>query len=141
MNKDKLIKPIAIIVIIFAVLISGYLIISSNKKTSDQNQNTVGLAPMVDEKQVIKMTVHSVSYDPNYFKIKAGIPVRWEVTSSGQPGCDSGALVANGLLQSPMYLNPNAGQVSVAEFTAQQAGTYKFSCTMGMVKGTIEVIN
>ncbi len=140
MNKDKLIKPIAIIVIIFAVLISGYIFIHSNNQTTN-NSNATGLAPMVDGKQVIKMTVYAANYNPNYFRVKVRSPVRWEITSSGQPGCDSGALVANGLLQSPMYLNPNAGQVSVAEFTPQQAGTYRFSCTMGMVRGTIEVIN
>lgn len=106
-----------------------------------QAQNSSGLATMVDGKQLLQMTVRSVSYSPNYFKVKVGVPVKWEITSSGEPGCDSGALVANGLIQAPLYLNPNAGQVATTEFTPQSAGTYRFSCPMGMVRGTIEVIN
>ncbi len=112
---------------------------NSNQEQS-RNQDVSGLAPMVEGKQVIQMTVLSGKYDPNYFKIKAGIPVRWEITSSGQPGCDSGEVIANGLID-PVYLNPNQGQVTVKEFTAQNLGTYKFSCPMGMVRGTIEVVN
>ena len=105
-----------------------------------QNQNTNGLAPVIDGKQLIKMTVFSVKYDPAYFKVKAGIPVRWEITSSGQPGCASGAVIANSLLSAPVYLNPNAGQVAAIEFTPQNPGVHRFSCTMNMVKGTIEVV-
>src|SRR3989344_1437702 len=95
------------------------------------------LSPVVDGKQVIKMTVLATKYDPNYFKVKAGLPVRWEITSSGQPSCDSGAIVANGLLEGLLYLNPDAGQVTIAEFTAPDPGKYQFSCTMGMVRGTV----
>lgn len=105
------------------------------------SNNRESLAPMVDGKQVILMTIYAVRYDPNYFKIKAGIPVRWEITVSGQIGCASGALVANGLLNAPVYLNPQQGQVTVAEFTPQKPGKYKFSCTMNMVRGTIEVVS
>ena len=70
MNKNNLIQLVSILVIIIAVLISGYILISSNKKTADQSQNTSGLAPMVDGKQLIKMTVFSVKYDPGNFKVK-----------------------------------------------------------------------
>lgn len=136
-------------VIIISVLISGYILIGPGNQPSNQgnnqnqnaNQDTNGLAPIVNGKQIIKMTVLGSSYSPNYFKLKAGIPVQWEITSSGQSGCDSGAIVANGLLQGITYLDPGAGQVKVVEFTPQSVGTYRFSCTMGMVRGTIEVVN
>jgi sulfite exporter TauE/SafE len=117
---------------------AGNLFASTTQSApSDQN----GLAPMVDGKQLIRMTVYAEKYSPNYFKVKKGVPVRWEVTSSGQPGCDSGAIVANRLFGDIFYLNPEAGSMTVKEFTPQTPGRYQFSCTMGMVQGTIEVVN
>ena len=120
--------------------LNNVFVFNSNQG-QNQNQNVSGLAPVIDGKQVIKMTVFSVKYSPDYFKVKAGVPVRWEITSSGQPGCASGMVIANGLVNGPIYLNPNAGQVAIAEFTPKNAGTYKFTCSMGMVKGTIEAVN
>ena len=136
--NQKIVQNVSIAVIIVAVLISGYILLVP--KTQNQTNNVSGLAPVVDGKQVLAMTVKAVSYSPNYFKVKAGTPVTWEITSSGQPGCDSGAVVANGLTDT-IYLNPNAGQVTTKEFTPTQPGKYTFACTMGMVRGTIEVIN
>lgn len=117
----------------------GSVFANDNNQVSSSDES--GLAPMINGKQVIKMTVFATNYDPNYFKVKAGIPVKWEITSSGQPSCASGAVVVNGLLNSPVYLNPNQGQVTITEFTPETPGKYRFSCTMNMVRGTIEVIN
>lgn len=137
--NQKIIQYGSVAVIIVAVLISGYILLSP--KNPGQNTNVSGLAPMVDGKQVIKMDVMAVSYNPNFFKVKAGTPVQWEITSSGQPGCTSGAVYANGLVDSPIYLNPEQGQVKVVEFTPQNPGVYKFACSMNMARGTIEVVN
>jgi plastocyanin domain-containing protein len=139
-QQSKLIQNVCIGVIVVAVLISGYIILKPNGQTGSQAQNDSGLAPMVDGKQVLAMTVKSVSYSPNSFKVKAGVPVRWEITSSGEPGCDAGEVLARGLTD-PIYLNPNAGQVTTAEFTPQSPGIYHFNCPMNMVRGTIEVVN
>lgn len=106
----------------------------------NQTNNISGLAPLIDGKQELKMTVLAVDYSPGTFKVKAGIPVRWEITSSGQPGCASGEIIANGLTD-PIYLNPQQGQVAIKEFIPQNPGTYRFSCPMGMARGTIEVID
>ncbi len=139
MNQSKLIQTGSIIVIIICVLVMGYIFLKPNQ-SGNQNQTVSGLVPMVDGKQVVAMTVKAVSYSPNYFKVKVGVPVKWEITSSGEPGCDSGAVVANGLTDT-IYLNPNTGQVTTKEFTPTQTGKYTFACTMGMVRGTIEVVN
>jgi len=139
MNQNKLIQTGSIVVIIICVLVVGYIFLKPNQ-SGNQSQGASGLVPMVNGKQVIQMAVKSVSYSPNYFKVKVGVPVSWQITSSGEPGCDSGEVVANGLTN-PIYLNPNQGQVTTAEFTPQTPGTYQFSCPMGMVRGTIEVVN
>lgn len=142
MKQSKSVQIISVIVIAAAVLISGYILLKPKDQAVSENQNNVeGLAPVVDGKQLLKMTVYATSYSPNVFKVKARTPVRWEITSSGQPGCTSGAIIANGLVNNPIYLNPQQGQIAVAEFTPQSPGTYRFSCPMNMYRGTIQVAN
>ncbi len=140
MNKNNFIQPVAIVVIVVSVLVSGYILLKPSDQTQSQSQAVNSSTSVSDGKQVIQMTVKSVSYSPNHFTVKAGVPVRWEITSSGVPGCDSSEVVARGLTD-PIYLNPEAGQITVKEFTPQTPGTYQFSCPMGMVRGTIDVTN
>lgn len=97
-----------------------------------------GLAPIVNGKQVLKMDASSSGYSPNYFKIKAGLPVRWEITDTGTSGCTN-AVISKGLFDGDIPLTP--GQTSIKEFTASKPGKYKFSCWMGMVSGIIEVVD
>lgn len=137
--NQKTIRYVSIAVIVAAILISGYVLLAP--KTASQNDTPTKLAPMVDGKQEMNMTVFAVDYSPSSFKVKAGVPVKWEITSSGQPGCAAGAVFANGLVDGPIYLNPRQGEVKVVEFTPQKPGVYKFNCSMNMARGIIEVVN
>ena len=97
------------------------------------------LPPLVDGKQVIKMNASARGYSPNYFKLRAGLPVRWEITDTGTSGCTN-AVISNNLFSGQIDLTP--GQTSIKEFTAPTLpGKYKFSCWMGMVSGIIEVVD
>lgn len=95
------------------------------------------LPPVINGKQIVKMDASSSGYNPNYLKIRAGVPVRWEITNTGASGCTN-AIVARNLFGGQIALSP--GKVSVKEFTPIRPGKYKFSCWMGMVSGTIEVV-
>ena len=90
-----------------------------------------------DGKQVIKMDALSSGYKPNYFKVKVGVPVRWEITDKGTSGCTN-AIISRGLFTGEIALT--SGRTSVKEFTPTKTGKYKFSCWMGMVSGIIEVV-
>lgn len=97
------------------------------------------LAPIINGQQILKMDASSSGYSPNFFKIRAGEPVRWEITDRGTSGCTN-AVLARSLFDGVINLVP--GTTSVKEFTAPAApGTYRFSCWMGMISGSIEVIN
>lgn len=96
-----------------------------------------GLPPVINGKQIIKMNASASGYLPNYFKVKAGIPVHWEITDTGTSGCTN-AVISRSLFADQINLTP--GQVSIKEFTPGRPGIYKFSCWMGMVSGTIEVV-
>jgi len=107
---------------------------TQTKTTVDQKD----LPPIVNGKQVIKMTASGSKDTPNYFKVRQGIPVRWEITASTSLGCN-GAIISNSLFNGSIDLSP--GQLSVKEFTPQNSGKFRFSCTMGMISGIIEVVN
>lgn len=112
----------------------------TSKKANPANNvlDQSDLAPIVSGKQLLKMTASSTGYTPNYFKVRAGQPVRWEITDTGTSGCTN-AIISNSLFTGQIPLTP--GQVSVKEFTPTKVGKYKFSCWMGMISGTIEVVD
>lgn len=114
----------------------------SNIVAQNQTQNVVDekdLPPIVEGKQVIKMTAYGSRDNPNYFKVRAGVPVRWEITADSSAGGCNSSIISNSLFSGAIDLTP--GQVSVKEFTPKKAGKYRFSCQMGMISGIIEVVN
>ncbi|MBU3964417.1 sulfite exporter TauE/SafE family protein [Patescibacteria group bacterium] len=106
------------------------------KDNGPQKQD--GLAPIVDGKQILKMDASSRGYSPSYFKVRAGMPARWEITDKGTSGCTN-AIISKNLFDGEIPLTP--GQTSIKEFIPGKPGKYKFSCWMGMVSGIIEVID
>lgn len=96
-----------------------------------------GLAPIVNGKQVLKMNALAYGYEPNEFKVKVGLPVRWEIENKGVSGCTN-AIVSKGLFPGEIRIDKN---LVVEEFTPESPGSYKFSCWMGMVSGVINVID
>lgn len=109
-----------------------------NKATATQTIDQKDLPPIVDGKQVIKMNASSRGYSPNKFTVRAGIPVRWEITDTGTSGCTN-AVISQGLFSGQISLTP--GETSIKEFTPTTPGKYKFSCWMGMISGVIEVVD
>jgi plastocyanin domain-containing protein len=108
--------------------------IRSEKNDSEEKD----LPQIINGKQLIKMKASSYGYEPDYFKVRAGIPVRWEIEAGNVSGCTN-AVISRGLFPDEIVLTP--GKVSVKEFTPQNPGKYKFSCWMGMVSGIIEVVD
>lgn len=105
-----------------------------------QNQNIASqddLPPIVNGQQVIKMTASGSGYSPNYLKVKAGIPVKWEITAGNSLGC-GGQIISRSLFSGTINLTP--GQLTVKEFTPQTPGVFGFSCSMGMIRGKMEVV-
>ncbi len=111
---------------------------SNNANNARTNNNDDNLAPIVEGKQLLKMDALASGYAPNYFKVRAGVPVRWEITDQGTSGCTN-AVISRSLFDGEIDLT--AGQTSIKEFTPQKAGKYKFSCWMGMISGVIEVVD
>jgi len=119
------------------------IVSNAAKNNSAQNKagsprDEAGLPSIVNGQQILKMDASSRGYSPNYFKVRVGIPVRWEITDKGTSGCTN-AVISKSLFEGEIPLTP--GQTSVKEFTPKKAGKYKFSCWMGMISGIIEVVD
>ncbi len=112
--------------------------ITKGNNAESQAQSDKDLAPVVERKQILKMQASSSGYSPNYFKVRVGVPVRWEIQDTGTSGCTN-AVISRNLFDGEIALTP--GQTSIKEFTPAKAGKYRFSCWMGMISGTIEVAN
>lgn len=99
--------------------------------------SVTGLVPVEGGKQIIRMDASSTGYSPSRFKVKVGQVVRMEITDTGTSGCTNAVISKLWDGQIPL----TEGQTSTKEFTPTKAGVYKFSCWMGMVTGTIEVVD
>lgn len=91
---------------------------------------------LVDGVQVVKMNVVARGYSPNRFTVRAGLPVRWEVTGVNTYGCQA-------LLQLPDFgITEFVKQgLNTVEFTPREPGQYAFHCAMGMYTGSFTVLS
>lgn len=86
--------------------------------------------------QVVKMKVSGITgYDPDEITIEAGKPVRWEVDGTDAGGC-SNVIVARKLgIQKVLKKG-----INVIQFTPKEVGRIAFSCSMGMYRGSFNVV-
>lgn len=103
----------------------------------DMSEAAEGLPPISDGRQVIRMTVGAgdSAYSPDSFTVRAGIPVRWEIDQKSSSGCLSYVVSRQLDINEPLKIGLN-----VVNFTPRKAGSYVFSCSMGMYTGTITVL-
>ena len=86
--------------------------------------------------QVVRMTQSANGYEPNYFTINKGIPVKWIVNSVDSNSCAS-SIVSSAI---GVRKNLHPGE-NIIEFTPKETGIINFSCMMGMYRGSFEVVD
>ncbi|TAL49771.1 hypothetical protein EPN81_04725 [Patescibacteria group bacterium] len=89
---------------------------------------------LADGKQIIQMELASGFYSPDVLQVVEDIPVEWQIYAPQFMGC-ADTLVSRGLGISTR-LKPGDNTVA---FTPTEPGKYTFSCSMGMVRGTMVV--
>ena len=124
--------------IIILIALFGFWFFNQKSTTVSASHQTGDLAPIENGKQIVKMTASYSGYSPNRITIKAGVPVVWQILSSGNAGCAS-VIVAPSIFSDMIVLTPDT--VTTKEFTITSLGNYRFSCSMGMFSGSFEVIN
>lgn len=108
------------------------LTISKNKESTNILNTARNKADIqVDDgaEQFIQMEASGFDYYPKQFVIRSGLKTRWEIYENKAVGCAK-AVYARGLYKDIIYLKPGMNSVT---FIAPAPGTYKVSCSMGMV--------
>ncbi|OGE43529.1 hypothetical protein A3A53_02755 [Candidatus Daviesbacteria bacterium RIFCSPLOWO2_01_FULL_39_23] len=85
--------------------------------------------------QVAKMVQNASGYSPNTLTVKKGIPVKWVITSKDVNTCASSLVSSSLKIRKGLSLGEN-----IIEFTPTETGVLKFSCSMGMYRGSFNVI-
>ena len=79
--------------------------------------------------QVVKMDV-DWSFKPNEFKVRKGVPVRWEINGINISGCSNEIVIPSLNIRKKLEQGLN-----IVEFTPEKEGVIPFSCWMGMLNG------
>lgn len=135
--RSVFLKTAGLIVIIFGIFnfYNAYKVLHlhADSKTiaqTEQKNNNSQASP-----QIIRMEQNGHGYLPNNFKVKAGRPVRWIINSTVPYSC------ASSLVVPALRLNQQLKQgENIIEFTPEQTGQIKFTCSMGMYSGVIDVV-
>ena len=74
------------------------------------------------------------SYEPNVIQVQEGLPVDWRITGADFMGCADTLILPAFGVNERLQTGPN-----LVQFTPTKTGTYTFSCSMGMIRGTMIV--
>ncbi|MBR1403553.1 MAG: sulfite exporter TauE/SafE family protein [Treponema sp.] len=90
---------------------------------------------IVDGKQIVKSTLNPYRYPA--ITVKKGVPVHWEIEAGENAlnGCNYKMIFRDFGFMYTMDYGTN-----VIEFTPEKAGTFQYTCWMGMVRGVVTVV-
>ena len=139
-QKTVTIGAVLVVVLGFSMLSQGWSLsgfsAKLNKEPKIANNKAVFDSVMEGNTQVVKSTLSARKY-PN-ITVQTGAPVKWiiDAPAGSINGCNNKILISEYGLEHTFSYGEN-----VIEFTASKAGTYRYSCWMGMIHGTIRVID
>ena len=84
--------------------------------------------------QEIRMEVNRYGFVPSTFVLKKGVPVKWIINGKELTGCNNAIIVPS----LSMDFKIKKGEQTI-EFTPTQVGTIRWSCWMGMIRGSFFV--
>ena len=119
------------------VIVVGAYALWSFQGTLLQNSSaTENNVEVVDGVQVVNSTLQSGRY-PN-ITVQAGVPVKWVIDAPDGSinGCNNRILISDYSIEYTFHTGEN-----VIEFTPANAGTVRYSCWMGMIRGNIFVMD
>src|SRR3989338_2012988 len=102
---------------------------------STQKQDRVS-GTFEDGKQVVRITQYGNGYSPNNVTVKVGIPVKLLINATNLYSCSASFVIP----KFNIFTGLREG-INEIEFTPTSTGPVKFSCSMGMYTGVINVIN
>ncbi|MDD5336914.1 MAG: hypothetical protein PHS02_00335 [Candidatus ainarchaeum sp.] len=86
--------------------------------------------------QEIRMDVLASGWSPDSFVLKKGVKTRWVINAKQLTGCNQEIKVPDYGLDIKLQQGEN-----IVEFTPDKEGVVRWSCWMGMIRGTFVVVN
>ncbi len=130
MKKDMLIVLVIIISIVSVGFAAKSLYFSNNVPSNNNQITNTGDG----DAQIVKLGFSKYNYDPSTITVKSGVPVKIVADMAKLQGCYR-------YLQIPTLGVKKAfsEKDNTLVFTPTEPGTYDFSCSMGMGRGTLIV--
>lgn len=99
--------------------------------------NSEAEVEIVDGRQQITMRISERGvYEPNVMTVEKGIPVDWTVIGGDFLGCADTLIMPAFGVQTNIETGKN-----LVQFTPTKTGKFTFSCSMGMIRGTMVVVD
>lgn len=133
--REKFLKVAAVTVIYLGLVSVNGALISLGSPIAFQLNNK-SLSNEASISQNIEITISSRGYTPNYVRVKKGMPVTVKLVARDAYSCASDFRIPS----LGVSRNLTANESYTFTFTPKDTGRIKFSCSMGMYTGAIEVI-
>lgn len=119
-------------------IFNGATLMGLNVNTAfAQPDSSAPVAEIINGVQYISMDVTERGvYDPDLLVVKKDVPVEWTVVGADFLGCANTLLLPAFGVSESIHTGKN-----VIRFTPTKEGSFTFSCSMGMVRGTMVVTN
>lgn len=100
-------------------------------------EETVDGVKLVDGRQQIEMRISERgAYEPNVLTVQKDVPVDWTVFGGDFLGCADTLMMPTFDVQTNIETGKN-----LVQFTPDKTGKFTFSCSMGMIRGTMIVVD
>ena len=135
--SNKIMKFGAILVIVLGFSMFNNALALSGINFSQGSENDSGVrAEIQDNIQVVTTKLKGGTYEP--IIVEVGKPVKWniQVSNGSLNGCNNKIITREYEIEKSLEMGDN-----IIEFTPTEAGTYTYSCWMGMLRSKIYVVN
>ncbi len=141
-SLEKMPRSIVCIGVIISLLAIGSVFMGNynNEATGTSifqqtNQQPAQAAPPNNGIQEVTIKMHPTSYEPDYITLKKDVPVRITLQADSTAGCTRSIVFPEWSIRKTVP----AGGTATVQFTPTETGTFPFSCSMNMARGTIVV--
>lgn len=137
MNAQKIIQWTTGILLAALILAFGYHIYTLTQESRGQSLDALASSPdtsvvLADGVQTVTLSWGKFNYNPETITVQAGTPVQITADLTRLQGCFQTLIIPD--LGVRHYFDENN---DVFTFTPTKKGTFPFTCSMGMGKGTL----
>lgn len=144
-NSKKLIKLSGLIIIVLGfsmanrgLALTGFTLDSFSSTIDESNIEATSdsVATIVDGKQTITITAGSRGYTPREIYIQKDLPTELIIKGERITSCNNAINIPSLNIQKKLSSGDN-----IIEFTPENTDSIRYSCWMGMLRGTIRVVD